>query len=295
MNSVGSPGLLAALIVLLLGSCARPVARFTAVESVPAMRPVEFVNESEKAVRYEWDFGDGKTSTEATPAHRYLASGTYTVQLTVIDEKGKQKTTSKAVQVATPDRCLVSIETPLGMMVAEIYDSTPLHQDNFVKLVEQAYFDSLLFHRVIQNFMIQGGDPDSRDAAPGQQLGMGGPGYTIKAEFLDSLAHVKGALAAARTNNPQKRSSGSQFYIVHGKPVSEAELNQREGRYNFRYPSFVRDEYLEQGGTPFLDQEYTVFGKVIEGLEVLDRIAAVKTNRANRPDEDVWMVIRLIR
>ncbi|RMF03377.1 MAG: PKD domain-containing protein [Bacteroidetes bacterium] len=278
-----------------MSSCAHPVARFAATESVPAMRPVRFDNHSEKASSYEWDFGDGTQSTEREPTHRYASSGTYTVTLKAIDEKGRQKITRQTLTVARPDRCLVSIETPMGTMIAEIYDATPLHQDNFVKLVEQKFYDSLLFHRVIQGFMIQGGDPDSRHAAPGQQLGMGGPGYTIKAEFLDSLAHVKGALAAARTNNPQKRSSGSQFYIVQGKPVSEAELNQREGRYGFRYPSYVREEYLAKGGTPSLDQEYTVFGKVIEGLDVLDRIAAVKTNRANRPEEDVWMIIRLIR
>jgi peptidyl-prolyl cis-trans isomerase B (cyclophilin B) len=180
-------------------------------------------------------------------------------------------------------------------MIAEIFDSTPLHQDNFVKLVEQSYYDSLLFHRVIQGFMIQGGDPDSRNAPPSKTLGSGGPNYTVKAEFLDSLAHVKGALAAARTNNPQKRSSGSQFYIVQGKPVTEQMLNQQEGKSGFRYPSHVREMYLENGGTPFLDQGYTVFGRVIEGLEVIDRIAAQPTTTADRPAEDIWMVIRLIR
>jgi len=112
---------------------------------------------------------------------------------------------------------------------------------------------------------------------------------------VDSLAHVKGALAAARTNNPQKRSSGSQFYIVQGKSVSEQELNNKEGTARSRYPSYVREEYLKMGGTPFLDQEYTVFGQVIEGLDVIDRIAAVNTNAQNRPQEDVWMVIKLIR
>lgn len=286
------------LVAILIGlsSCAGPIVRLTAPDaSVPAMRPVQFGNDSEKATAYSWDFGDGQQSTDAAPAHMYRNPGTYTVLLTATDEKGKQKTTKKTITIGAPDRCLVSIETPMGTMVAEIYDSTPLHQDNFVKMVEQSYYDSLLFHRVIQGFMIQGGDPESRGAAPGRQLGMGGPGYTIKAEFVDSLAHVKGALAAARTNNPQRRSSGSQFYIVQGRPVTEADLNQREGRFDFRYPSYVRETYLERGGTPFLDQDYTVFGQVIDGLDVLDRIAAVKTNSASRPDEDVWMIIRLIR
>lgn len=282
-------------LVIFVASCATPSPKFTASSEVPAMRPVNFTNQSEKAIEYRWDFGDGTSSEEESPQHSYQHSGDYIVTLRAVDEKGKEKAKSQTVTIKAPDRCLVSIETPMGTMVAEIYDSTPLHQDNFVKMIEQGYYDSLLFHRVIQNFMIQGGDPNSRDAKPGQMLGSGGPGYTIKPEFKDSLAHVKGALAAARTNNPQKRSSGSQFYIVHGKPVTDAELNQREGRFDFRYPSYVREDYLTNGGTPFLDQDYTVFGKVIEGLEVIDLITAMKTNRANRPEEDVWMIIKLIR
>lgn len=283
-------------VFALLGSCARPMANFSVpTEDIPAAKTLTFNNQTEKAQSYLWDFGDGVTSTETSPEHRFLGSGTYTVKLTATDEKGKTGTKEKKVTVVAPERCLVLIQTPMGDMLAEIYDRTPLHQDNFVKMVEQGYYDSLLFHRVIQGFMIQGGDPDSKNAPPGKTLGSGGPGYTIKAEFVDSLAHVKGALAAARTNNPQKRSSGSQFYIVQGKTVSEQELNTREGVARFRYPSYVREEYLKMGGTPFLDQEYTVFGQVVEGLEVIDRIAAVNTNGQNRPNEDVWMVIKLIR
>ncbi|MGH1434036.1 MAG: peptidylprolyl isomerase [Lewinella sp.] len=282
--------------LLLVGSCARPIADFSVpTEDIAAAKTLTFSNEPEEGLTYFWDFGDGQTSTEVSPEHRFLGSGTYTVKLTATDEKGKTGTKEKKVTVLAPERCLVLIQTPMGDMLAEIYDRTPLHQDNFVKMIEQGYYDSLLFHRVIQGFMIQGGDPDSRNAAPGKMLGSGGPGYTIKAEFVDSLAHVKGALSAARTNNPQKRSSGSQFYIVQGKPVSEQDLNNKEGAARFRYPSYVREEYLKMGGTPFLDQEYTVFGQVIEGLDVIDRIAAVNTNGQNRPNEDVWMVIKLIR
>lgn len=284
-----------ALAVALVNSCARPIANFSTTEQVPAAKPVSFTNETQKAESYIWDFGDGETSTEASPEHRYMSSGTFTVKLTATDEKGKTGTKEKKVTVLPPDRCLVVIETPMGNMLAEIYDRTPLHQDNFVKLVEQGFYDSLLFHRVIDGFMIQGGDPDSKGAVPGKMLGSGGPGYTVKAEFVDSLAHVKGALAAARTNNPQKRSSGSQFYIVQGRQVQDQELDAKEGRYRFRYPSYLREEYQEMGGTPALDQEYTVFGKVIEGLDVIDRIATVRTNTQNRPNEDVWMVIRLVR
>lgn len=285
-----------ALSLALLNSCARPIANFsTTTEDARAAAPVNFSNQSEKAESYVWDFGDGQTSTDSVPEHRYMASGSYTVTLTAMDAKGKTGTKEQTVTVLPPDRCLVLIETPQGNMLAEIFDRTPLHQDNFVKLIEQGYYDSLLFHRVIEGFMIQGGDPDSRGAAPGAMLGSGGPGYTIKAEFVDSLAHVKGAIAAARTNNPQKRSSGSQFYIVQGRGIKAGDLDAKEGRYGFRYPSYLREEYLEVGGTPFLDQEYTVFGKVIEGLEVIDRIAALRTSPANRPNEDVWMVLKLIR
>ncbi|MEM9931166.1 MAG: peptidylprolyl isomerase [Bacteroidota bacterium] len=286
---------LALLAVSALASCARPTVSFVAPPTAAAGNELSFSNNTQEATTYLWDFGDGNTSTEREPNHRFLTSGAYTVSLTATNEKGKSATQKQTVTLTAPKRCLVLIETPEGDMIAEIYDSTPLHQDNFVKLIEQNYYDSLLFHRVIEGFMIQGGDPDSRNAPAGGMLGTGGPGYTVKAEFQDSLAHVKGALAAARTNNPQKRSSGSQFYIVQGRPVSAQDLNQKEGRNRFRYPSHVRDRYAELGGTPFLDQEYTVFGQVIEGLDVIDRIAGVATNSANRPDEDVWMVIKLIR
>ena len=287
-----------AIAALMATSCARPTTQFALaepVEKLPAGQEVAFSQTTEPGVSYVWDFGDGTTSTEASPNHRYLSSGNYTVRLTATNEKGKSASTTQDVAIVAPEKCLVSIQTPMGTMIAEIFDRTPLHQDNFVKLVEQGYYDSLLFHRVIEGFMIQGGDPDSKGATANARLGSGGPGYTVKAEFIDSLAHVKGALAAARTNNPQKRSSGSQFYIVQGKEVTDQVLNRQESQARFRYPSYVRDEYLEMGGTPFLDQGYTVFGRVIEGLDVIDAIAGVSTNPTDRPDEDVWMIIKLIR
>ncbi len=284
------------VIALLAISCSRPVAKFTMTENVKALEAVSFTHETLEGETYLWDFGDGNTSTEASPSHKFYMPGIYDVRLTVTNANGKQSSREQTVVISAPERCLVLIETPFGNMVAEIFDTTPLHQDNFIKLVEQQYYDSLLFHRVIQGFMVQGGDPNSRDAAPDVMLGTGGPDYTTPAEFVDSLAHVKGALAAARTNNPQKRSSGSQFYIVQGRPVSDSDLDTREGLHKFRYPRHVREKYMEMGGTPFLDQEYTVFGQVIEGLEVIDRIAAVRTDpRSNRPQEDVWMVLKLIR
>jgi cyclophilin family peptidyl-prolyl cis-trans isomerase len=283
-------------MVMLLSHCAAPKAAFTpAAKTVPAVEYVNFSNESEKATAYLWDFGDGNTSEEVSPTHRYFLSGDYTVVLTATNEKGKSKTSQQKITVTPPKECLVRIETPMGEMIARLSDATPQHQDNFVKLVEENFYDDLLFHRVINGFMIQGGDPNSRGAGPNARLGTGGPGYQIPAEFVDSLAHVKGALAAARTNNPAKASSGSQFYIAHGRAVTEAELNKQEGTTGVRYPSDVRQEYLEKGGIPFLDQNYTVFGQVIEGLDVIDKIAGVATNPGDRPQEDVWMKISLIR
>ncbi len=279
-----------------MASCAAgPKARFTPLaKKLVAPAAVTFTNDSENAESYAWDFGDGAHSTDANPTHRYMHSGNYTVVLHA--KKGKKITTTKQmIQVTAPERCLVEIETTLGTMLAELYPATPLHRDNFVKLAEEGYFNDLLFHRVINGFMIQGGDPQSRDAAPGQRLGMGGPNYQIPAEFVDSLAHIKGAIAAARTGNPEKKSSGSQFYIVQGSPVTDGVLNQIEAMRQFHYTPEQRKAYLEKGGTPNLDQEYTVFGHVIEGLDVIDKIAAVETAPGDRPKVDVKMKIRVIK
>lgn len=287
---------LSGLLVLIGTSLwAQPRARFSMPETSKVYEGVSFINETKNASRLEWDFGDGQTSTEVTPTHKYMASGKYTVRLTAFDERNRSRSSTKTIRISPPDRCLVHMQTPMGSMVLQLYDVTSAHQDNFVKLAEQHFYDSLLFHRVIQGFMIQGGDPFSRTREPGQVVGTGGPGYTIKAEFADSLAHIKGALAAARTSNPQKRSSGSQFYIVQGRSVTADELNRIEAQKNFRYPRAVREAYLANGGTPALDQDYTVFGRVIDGLDVIDRIAAVRTNSDNFPQEDMWMIVRVMR
>jgi peptidyl-prolyl cis-trans isomerase B (cyclophilin B) len=243
---------------------------------------------------------------------------------------------------------VVTIKTSYGDMVAILYDETPKHKANFIKLAKEHYFDSLLFHRVMQGFMIQGGDPNSKKAKPGEGLGNGGPGYTVDAEFLPQYYHEKGALAAARTPdqvNPQKASSGSQFYIVQGTVISQTEvqtlkydqmqlmtglrkmfedpankplldsLNQLY--YSGDMPAYqarlialaprvekatgltiIKDlseekikAYTTIGGYPPLDGQYTVFGKVIKGLDVIDKIAAVATDPANRPVEDVRMTV----
>lgn len=192
----------------------------------------------------------------------------------------------------------VLLETSLGDIRVALSDSTPRHRDNFVRLVEEGYFDSLLFHRVIENFMIQGGDPDSRTAAPGELLGEGGPGYTVPAEIrYPELIHRRGALAAAREGddaNPQRASSGSQFYIVWGRVFTEETLDLVQQRLDSRggvtLTPEVREVYLTEGGSPHLDGSYTVFGEVTEGLDVVEAIQSVLTDENNRPLEDVRIV-----
>jgi peptidyl-prolyl cis-trans isomerase B (cyclophilin B) len=179
----------------------------------------------------------------------------------------------------------VVIKTNKGDITVELFDETPRHKENFQKMVAENYYDGLLFHRVMPGFMIQGGDPNSRGAAPGQSLGMGGPGYTIDHEI--GQPHLRGALAAARTPNPEKASSGSQFYIVTGQPQGESTLDQYERMKGIKYSEAQRAAYMKDGGRPDLDMDYTVFGQVISGMEVVDAISAGATASANRPVEDV--------
>lgn len=235
----------------------------------------------------------------------------------------------------------VVLETNHGTIKLKLYEDTPIHAENFLKLVKEKHYDGLLFHRVIEGFMIQGGSSDSRNAEKGKMLGMGDPGYTLEAEFRPGHFHEKGALCAARQGdqvNPEKRSSGEQFYIVQGKTYTDAELdNLEQGRLmsaknslgmklfqpkqaemqqymetnqrakadslirsiqmeieaQFKdytahlIPAERREVYKTMGGTPFLDGEYTVFGEVVEGLDVIDKIASQKTGKNNRPEEDV--------
>jgi peptidyl-prolyl cis-trans isomerase B (cyclophilin B) len=200
------------------------------------------------------------------------------------------------------DRKKVRIETSKGTIVVELYDETPQHRDNFLKLAGEGFYDGSLFHRVIGGFMAQGGDPESKTAQPEQRLGIGGPGYTIEAEIDPAFVHIKGALAAARQGdqvNPQRRSSGSQFYIVQGRDVTAQSLQsvvQSKSRSGepFSYTPEQIAAYEERGGTPHLDMQYTVFGRVIEGIEVLDAICSAQVNRANRPLEDISVRMEII-
>ena len=245
---------------------------------------------------------------------------------------------------------VVTISTPYGEMVALLYDETPKHKANFIELAKKNYFDSLLFHRVIESFMIQGGDPNSKNAEPGQPLGNGGPGYEVDAEINSKYFHKKGALSAARrpdSGNPEKKSSGSQFYVVQGKTMSAEEIAQMEQgvRYqrknqnlgtvlrlpecadireqvidqqkannvewlqsffencdtliqkhipdyrDFAFSDEQRKAYEEVGGAPHLDAEYTVFGQVIKGLDIIDKIAEQPVGAGDRPQDDIRMKI----
>jgi len=246
----------------------------------------------------------------------------------------------------------VTLSTTFGEVKIKLYNETPQHRDNFIKLVKEGYYDGTIFHRVIKDFMIQGGDPDSKTATPEQVLGNGGPGYNIPAEFNDSLYHKKGALAAARIGdqmNPKRESSGSQFYIVQGRTFSEVDLKRFEERINqerlnsmwaqllekpenaelkkmidgfvkvgnqseinflmqqiqpqlmqqleangrYKYSAEAIKTYGTIGGTPHLDGSYTVFGEVVEGMDVIDKIAAVSIGQNDRPTENVVMKIKL--
>ena len=186
------------------------------------------------------------------------------------------------------------IETTKGKMKCILYEQTPMHADNFIQLVNDGIYNGVLFHRVIKDFMIQTGDPDSKNAAKGTLVGSGGPGYRVPAEFHPDLYHKKGALAAARQGdqtNPNRESNGSQFYIVQGEVFSDEQLDQMESSgAHIKFTAEQRMYYKSQGGTPHLDYGYTVFGEVIEGIEVIDAIAAEPTDERDRPLEDVKII-----
>jgi cyclophilin family peptidyl-prolyl cis-trans isomerase len=212
----------------------------------------------------------------------------------------KSKTTATQKTVIPASGRFVELTTDSGTMGIRLYDSTPLHRDNFIKLVQEGFYDSLLFHRVIQNFMIQGGDPNSKNTDSSAMLGSGeAQGERIPAEFRNNLIHKKGVLAAARDNNPEKASSNCQFYIVQGQKYNDTTLNEmecavRQNNPGFTYTTAQRDIYKTIGGTAFLDQNYTVFGEVIKGVEVIDKIASVPCNANDRPLQNVHMKMKML-
>ena len=214
-----------------------------------------------------------------------------------------QTTSSNEQTDITKGTVRVKIETRLGDIVVRLYDATPIHRDNFVKLVKEGYYDGTLFHRVIKNFMIQGGDPDSKRAPSDKFLGEGGPDYTLKAEIRTGLYHKRGALAAAREGddtNPERRSSGSQFYIVWGRTFSPRQIEYLDEKLKTEHPEtgglteMQQRIYASQGGTPHLDGQYTVFGEVEEGMDVVEKIQNLSTNQADRPVEDVAVKMTIL-
>ena len=214
-----------------------------------------------------------------------------------------QTTSSNEQADITKGTVRVKIETRLGDIVVRLYDATPNHRDNFVKLVKEGYYDGTLFHRVIKNFMIQGGDPDSKGAPADKSLGEGGPDYTLEAEIRTGLYHKRGALAAAREGddtNPERRSSGSQFYIVWGRTFSPRQIEYLDEKLKTEHPEtgglteMQQRIYASQGGTPHLDGQYTVFGEVEEGMDVVEKIQNLPTNQADRPVEDVAVKMTIL-
>ena len=181
----------------------------------------------------------------------------------------------------------IKIETEYGNIILMLYDNTPLNTDNMRKNAKDHVYDSTLFHRVIPEFMIQGGDPDSKNAKPGQMLGNGGLKYTIPAEINDADYHKRGAVGVARDGNPQKAGSASQFYLVVGKKFTDADLDMIAQRAGRKFTTEQRETYKTIGGTPHLDGGYTVFGEVIEGMDIVDKIALEPRDKSDRPNKDI--------
>ncbi len=205
---------------------------------------------------------------------------------------------SKKASVSPAKPVQVKVTTDSGTIILMLYDKTPLHRDNFVKLVKEKFYDGLLFHRVVNNFMVQGGDPDSRNAKPGARLGDGSLKYTIPAEFDTTLFHKRGALAAAREadeSNPTKASSSTQFYIVDGQTFTDSQMDRIEEKNKVGIPQNHREFYKTVGGTPFLDMSYTVFGEVIGGMDVVEKIANSPKDENNRPLHDIKMEMEIIK
>ena len=212
---------------------------------------------------------------------------------TADDAAAKEAAVQKTPNNNTQEMTKVLLKTTLGDITIALYDDTPAHRDNFHKLVNDKFYDGVLFHRIIKGFMIQGGDPDSKTAKPGQRLGSGDVGYTIPAEFVPAHFHKRGAVCAARMGdnvNPQKASSGCQFYIVDGTVYDNDKLNMIAQRTGKTFSPEQVQAYTTIGGAPFLDGDYTVFGEVINGMEVVDKIASQQKDGADRPLEDIKII-----
>jgi cyclophilin family peptidyl-prolyl cis-trans isomerase len=286
-------------LAAIFSNCAKPLADFQISSpsfTIPAK--IDLSNQSLKAEEYEWQIGDSIFSKDFSPSYYFTSSGRHAITLQA--KKGKKTSLlTKEIFLKAPEECLVLLTTSEGNILFRLYDNTLEHQKNFTKLIEEGFYKGILFHRVIEGFMIQAGDPQSKEAPAGKRLGSGDVGYTLTNEINKENFHLKGALAAARIGdqaNPEKRSSGCQFYIVHGEPTSENVLQQYEQRLGLKYPESIKQKYLELGGSPQLDMNYTVFGEVIQGIEVVEKIATSKTDTNNRPTSDIkiidWIILK---
>lgn len=209
------------------------------------------------------------------------------------DTASPESTAQTSLKNNTDKMTKVLLKTSFGDITIALYDETPKHKENFLKLVNEKFYDGVLFHRIIQGFMIQGGDPDSKNAKPGQQLGAGDIGYKIPAEIVNGRFHKRGAVAAAREGdqvNPQKASSGCQFYIVDGTVYDNDKMDMISQRTGKTFFSEQVEAYTTIGGAPWLDGDYTVFGEVVSGMDVVDKIAAQKKDRNDRPLEDIKII-----
>lgn len=210
-----------------------------------------------------------------------------------VKSDSRQETENTTSNTVEKEMTKVLIKTSMGDITIALYNETPGHKANFEKLVEEKFYDGVLFHRIIKGFMIQGGDPDSKNAKPGQRLGSGDVGYTIPAEFVANCFHKRGAVAAARMGdnvNPQKASSGCQFYIVDGTVYSPENMQMIAQRTGKTFSPEQIEAYTTIGGAPFLDGDYTVFGEVVNGMEIVDKIAAQQKDGADRPLEDIKII-----
>ncbi len=231
-----------------------------------------------------------KTTVKKTTVTKTTAKKPVTKSTTTKTTNSKP-TTTKPTKMDTSTYVLISTE--FGDIKIRLYDETPLHKANFIKLVKEGTLDSTLFHRIIPEFMIQGGDPTSKNAVAGQPLGSGDVGYRVPAEFNKNLIHKRGALAAARDGNPAKASSGCQFYLVQGKKYTRTELQMLGSRTGNVWTEEQLKVYEEVGGTPMLDQNYTVFGEIVSGLDVVDKIIVQSRDGRDRPTKDIRMKVTL--
>jgi cyclophilin family peptidyl-prolyl cis-trans isomerase len=252
------------LLLLVLSACKKDRPEGTLNYSFTGNeREVKFTGSGTNVSTWNWDFGDGKQGSGQEITHMYDSSGEFTVTLTVGNEAGTKTYTN---QVRVVDH-IIEIKTSFGDMYMWLYDQTPKHKANYLKLAKESFFDSTTFHRIVQSFVIQGGDPNSKDTDPSND-GSGGPGYTVPAEFNSTLKHVYGAVGAARlpnSVNPNKESNGSQFYIV-----------------------------VNPAGTSFLNNEYTVFGFIMQGIDVATKISTQPKDSNDRPTTDIRMDVNIL-